>query len=77
MKRYDKVPRRLLAGMCMGTLLHVMTPNTALRWATVIRYGSRYTVSAFDLRRDVEEYTTTYSFRRAAALAKRFAKEAA
>lgn len=77
MNRYDKVPRHQLLDMRSRALLHVMTPRTALRWATVEPSGHGYVVSAFDLRLGVEQYTTTRSFRRAAALAKGFAKDAA
>ena len=74
MKRIDKVPRDQLRG---GLLMHLMTPRTALRWATVERAGHGYKVCAFDLRHNIEQYSRTSSYRRAAVLAKQFAKEAA
>lgn len=75
MKRIDKVPRHQLRGMNSRALLHVMTPRTALRWATVERAGHGYKVCATDLRHDIEQYIQTSSYRRAAVLAKRFARE--
>lgn len=74
MNRIDKVPRDQLRA---GLLLHVMTPGTAMRWATVEKRGEGYELSCFDLRREVQSVTTVSSLHLAATLAKRFAKEAA
>lgn len=76
MPRYDKVPRHRLRSMQSWALLHLMTPRTALRWATVERAGHGYKVCAIDLRHNIEQYIRTSSYRRAAVLAKKFAKEA-
>lgn len=73
---YDKVPRRRLRSMQSLSLLHLMTQRTALRWATVERAGHGYKVCAFDLRCNIEQYILVSSYRRAAVLAKKFAKEA-
>lgn len=72
MKRIDKVPRDKLM---RGELLHVMTPGTALRWASVNKIGPGFDVFRADLRCDIQTSVTVSSLHLAATLAKRFARE--
>lgn len=75
--RYNKVPRKQLRETNSAAVLHVMTPHTAMRWATVERAGRGYKTCTIDLRHNIEQYIRTSSYRRSAVLAKKFAKDAA
>ena len=74
MNRIEKMPREC---MTHGKMLHLMTPGTALRWATVHKRSGGFQVYRADLRCEIQSTVTVSSLHLAATLAKRFAREAA